>query len=112
MRNLNRGYVGRSQSRHADQAIRNGELPLSMLTKRKLERNGVTHSPSFIVWLCRQGYIRCTSRHHRGNPPILTRFYHPADIRKQLEHLAVDCLLGEWMQTWSLKNNPSNGRML
>ncbi len=105
MKNLNRGYVGRKQSKRADIAIKNGECPLSMLTRRKLDRHGVSHSAAFVVWLCKQGYIRYTSRHHRGNPPVLTRFYHPADIRRQLECLAVDLLLEEWKATWATKKH-------
>lgn len=93
---LNGGYMGHKMSKRAYSAIQHGEIPLSMLTNRKLQRAGVFHSLSFIKWLCKKGYIRPTSRHHRGNPPILTRFYHPKRIARQLENLPVERLVGEW----------------
>ncbi len=97
---LNKGYVGNTMSRRAYQAIKAGELPLSMLTKRKLEKAGIEHSLLFIEWLCKNRFIRPTSWHHRGNPPILTRFYHPNDIARQLRYLNIETLLGEWKETW------------
>lgn len=102
-RNMNSGYVGRYQSRRAEKAIRGGEYPLSMITTRILQKAGIDHGKQFIVWLCREGYIRPTSHHHRGNPPVLTRFYKMSSIKGQLECLAVDMLLDEWMGTWKPK---------
>ncbi|HKM07793.1 MAG TPA: hypothetical protein VJ869_12500 [Sphaerochaeta sp.] len=97
---LNHGYVGHKMSKRAEKAIRHGEVPLSMLTQRRLDRAGIPHSIRFVKWICRQGHIRYASRHHRGNPPILTRFYHPKHIARQLEDLPMDELLDQWMATW------------
>ena len=93
---LNGGYVGHKMSKRAYSALEHGEVPLSMLTQNKLRKVGVEHSLCFIKWLCKKGYVRPTSWHHRGNPPILTRFYHPKRIARQLENLPVERLLGEW----------------
>lgn len=104
-KNMNSGYVGRRHSKRADKAIENGELPLSMITRKRLEKAGITHSPQFIAWLCRGGYLKPTSYHHRGNPPTLTKFYRLDGMKSQLECLAVDMLLDEWMQAWLPKNS-------
>lgn len=93
---LNSGYVGHKMSKRAYSALQHGEVPLSMLTQHKLQKAGINHSLSFIKWLCKNGYIRPTSWHHRGCPPTLTRFYHPKRIAKQLESLPVERLVGEW----------------
>nr|WP_319775985.1 hypothetical protein [uncultured Sphaerochaeta sp.] len=95
---LNGGYIGHKMSKRAYSAIQHGEIPLSMLTRRKLQKAGVCHSLAFIRWLCKKGYIKPTSRHHRGNPPTLTRFYHPKRIARQLNALPVDRLLEEWKE--------------
>lgn len=93
---LNGGYVGRKMSKGAYNALQCGELPLSMLTQKKLLKVGIGHSLSFIKWLCKKGYIKPTSRHHRGNPPTLTRFYHPKLIASRLRVLPIEELLEEW----------------
>jgi hypothetical protein len=95
---LNGGYIGHKMSKRGYSAIQHGELPLSMLTQNKLKKFGIQHSLSFIRWLCKKGYIKPTSRHHRGNPPTLTRFYHPKRIARQLESLPVERLLEEWKE--------------
>ena len=111
-RNLNSGYIGRYQSKRAEKAIRNGEFPLSMVTRSRLQRAGIDHSPAFIKWLCRQGYLRYSSRHHRGNPPILTCFYKLSSIRAQLDCLAIDLLLSEWKSTWTASRNSSPSEVM
>jgi|BioPla2DNA2_1021312.scaffolds.fasta_scaffold08430_4 hypothetical protein len=95
-KSLNAGYIGRKMSKRGYEALQKGELPLSMLTQKKLLKVGIAHSLSFIRWLCKRGYIKPTSWHHRGNPPTLTRFYHPKRIARQLESLPVERLLEEW----------------
>lgn len=95
---LNKGYVGHRMSRRAYMAMQKGELPLSMFTRRKLAKVGVEHSLSFVRWMCKNGYIRPTSRHHRGNPPTLTRFYHPKHVAKQIRALPIECLVKEWKE--------------
>lgn len=96
---LNSGYVGRKMSKGAHKAMQFGEIPISMLTARKLQKVGVQHSIRFIKWLCKKGHIKPTSWHHRGNPPTLTRFYHPKHIARQLNRIPVEALLEEWIET-------------
>jgi hypothetical protein len=86
--------VGRKQSKRADTAIKNGECPLSMLTRRKLDRHGVSHSAAFVVWLCKQGTSGTQAVTIGATLPVLTKFYHPADIRRQLEFSRWNCC---WM---------------
>ena len=93
---LNGGYVGHKMSKRAYSAIQHGEVPLSKLTNKKLQKAGIGHSINFVRWLCKKGYINPTSKHHCGNPPILTSFFHPKSIARQLESLNIEALLELW----------------
>ncbi len=97
-KNLNSGYVGRYQSKRAERAMKNGELPLSKITRSKLERGGAQCSPRFVKWLCEEGYIKPTSKHHRGDPPVLVDFYTIESIKRQIDCLAIDLLFSEWQK--------------
>ena len=54
--------------------------------------------PVFHPMALQEGLHQADEQAPQGNPPTLTRFYHPKRIARQLESLPVERLLEEWKE--------------
>jgi len=84
------GYSGISMSNNAVKAYSEGKVPLSKITRKKLNQHGITISVDMFKYLCKIGVFEPCEWHHTSMDYNMTNFYDLEQAAKKLPKLDLD----------------------